>query len=111
MEKGYPNKPIELTDATFDGTIKKYPLIMVDCWTAWCLPCRMLEPIVKSLAGKYAGKIVFGKINVDENKKIAMKYSIMSIPTLLVFKNRKNIDRIIGAMPETVLESRIKQYL
>jgi thioredoxin 1 len=111
MTKDYPKTPVVITDSDFDTVVKKYPVVIVDCWAVWCMPCRMLEPIVESLAKKYTGKIVFGKLNVDKNKKIAMKYSIMSIPTLLVFKNGKNIDRIIGAMPEPVLESRIKQYL
>jgi len=111
MEKGYPDKPIELTDATFDKTIKKYPLIIVDCWANWCMPCRMLIPVIESLAKKYAGKIVFGKLNIEENQSITQKYGIMSIPNMLVFKKGKMVDRIIGAMPESILESKIKQYL
>ena len=109
--KDYPKTPVVITDSDFDTIVKKYPIVIVDCWAVWCPPCKMLEPVVESLAEKYAGKIVFVKLNVDENKKVAAKYNIMSIPTLLVFKNGKYIDRIIGAMPESVLESRIKSYL
>jgi thioredoxin 1 len=111
MKNNYPDKPIELTDATFDETVKKYPLIIIDCWADWCMPCRMLSPIIESLAKKYAGEIVFGKVNIEENQSIAQKYEIMSIPNMLVFKKGKMIDRIIGAIPESILESRIKQYL
>jgi thioredoxin 1 len=111
VEKNYPDKPIELTDSNFDENVKKYSLIVIDNWAPWCPPCRMLAPVIESLAKKYANKIVFGKLNVDENKKVALKYGIMSIPTLLVFKNGKLVDRIVGAMPESVLESRLKPFL
>jgi thioredoxin 1 len=111
MKKKYPDKPIELTDATFNEAVKKYPLIIIDCWANWCMPCRMLSPIIDSLAKKYSGRIVFGKVNIEENQSIALKYGIFSIPNMLVFKKGKMIDSIIGAMPEHTLESRIKQYL
>jgi len=110
-KKNYPKKQIELTDSSFDGIVKKYPLIVVDCWAPWCAPCIIVAPIIESLAKKYVGKIVFGKLNVDGNKEVAIKYGVMSIPTLLVFKKGKLVDRIIGAMPEPLLESRIKPYL
>ena len=109
--KNYPKIPVVVTDSDFDTVIKKYPVVVVDCWAAWCAPCRMIEPIIENLAGRYSGKIVFGRLDVDKNKNVAIKYNIMSIPTLLVFKNGKNVDRIIGAMPEPVLEDRIKIYL
>ena len=109
--KNYPKNPVVVTDSDFDTVVKKYPVVIVDCWAAWCAPCRMIEPIIESLASKYAGKIVFARLDVEQNKKIAIKYNIMSIPTLLVFKNGKNVDRIIGAMPEPILEPRIKTYL
>jgi len=109
--KNYPKIPVVVTDSDFDTVVKKYPIVIVDCWAIWCAPCRMIEPIIESLAGKYTGMIVFARLDVDQNKKIAIKYNIMSIPTLLVFKDGKNVDRIVGAMPEPVLESRIKIYL
>jgi len=110
-KKNYPKKPIELTDSSFDEIVKKHPLIVVDCWAPWCAPCIIVAPIIENLAKKYVGKIVFGKLNVDGNKRVAIKYGVMSIPTLLVFKKGKLVDRIIGAMPEPLLESRIKPYL
>jgi thioredoxin 1 len=111
MKKDYPKGSIKVTDATFEETVKKYPLIIVDCWASWCMPCRMLSPIIDNLAKKYAGKIVFGKMNVDENQSIPQKYDVSSIPNMLIFKNGKMIDRIIGTLPEHTLESKIKQYL
>ncbi len=107
----YPDKPIELTDSNFDEVVKKYNLIVVDNWAPWCPPCRILGPVIDSLAKKLSGKIVFGKLNVDENKEVASKYEIMSIPTLLVFKNGKLIDRFIGAMPEPLLEKKLKSLV
>jgi len=111
MAEDYPKIPVVVTDSDFDSVVKKYPVVIVDCWAAWCSPCRIIAPIIESLAKKYAGKIVFAKLNIDENKETPAKHSIMSIPTLLVFKNGKVVDRIVGAMPEPVLESRIKTYL
>jgi thioredoxin 1 len=107
----YPDKPIELTDANFDENVKKYSFFVVDNWAPWCPPCLMLSPIIESLAKKYVGKIVFGKLNVDENKEVAQKYEVMSVPTLLVLKKGKLVDRIVGAMPEPLLEKRLKSFL
>jgi len=105
------NKPIEVTDATFTNVIQSHPIVVVDCWAPWCGPCFMIAPIIEELAGDYAGKIVFGKLNVDENRRVAMQHQIMSIPTLLVFKDGKLADRIIGAMPRQMLEQRIVRYI
>lgn len=107
----WPNAPVKVSDMDFSQIIKKYPLIVIDCWAEWCGPCRMIGPIVDALAKDYTGKIVFGKLNVDENQKTAMEYNIMSIPTLLVFKDGKLIDQIVGAMPKDRLEPLIKKHL
>ena len=82
IQKG---SPIVITDATFMNIIHNHPLVIIDCWAAWCAPCHMIAPIIEELARDYAGKIVFCKLNVDENKKTSMQHQIMSIPTLLVF--------------------------
>jgi len=103
--------PVEVTDATFGEVIQRHSLIVVDCWAPWCMPCRILSPIIEELAKDYAGKILFGKLNVDENQSTAHKYSIMSIPTLLVFKNGNLVDRIVGAMPRNILEPKITRLL
>ena len=104
-------KPVEISDSTFEETIRKASLVVVDCWAAWCGPCRMVAPVIEELAKDFAGKILFGKLNVDTNKEVAMQYGIMSIPTLLVFKNQKLVDRIVGAMPRQVLEPKITRHL
>lgn len=91
--------------------VEKNPLVVVDCWAPWCGPCQFVGPIIEELARDYAGKVLFGKLNVDENPLTATQYQIMGIPTLLVFKNGKLADRIIGAMPREMLEPRIARYL
>jgi thioredoxin 1 len=105
------NKPVEVTDATFEETIQNHPLVVVDCWAPWCGPCHMVAPVIEELSKDYAGKILFGKLNVDENPQVSMQYEIMSIPTLLIFKNGKPLDKIIGAMSRQMLEPKITQYL
>ncbi|RLG93368.1 thioredoxin [Candidatus Bathyarchaeota archaeon] len=107
----FPDRPVNLSDTTFKEFIQKYPLVVVDCWAPWCGPCRILSPILDEIARDYVGKIVFGKLNVDENPRVAMEYGIMSIPTLLVFKNGRLVDRIVGAMPRSMLEPRITRHL
>jgi len=105
------NVPITLDDAHFDETVKKYPLMLIDCWAAWCGPCRMIAPVVDELAGGYAGRVTIGKLNVDENPETATRFGIMSIPTLLVMKNGKEVDRIIGAVPKQFIEEKLKKHL
>lgn len=105
------NKPVEVTDKTFDETIRNNQLVVVDCWAPWCGPCQMVAPIIEELAKQYAGKVLFGKLNVDENPLIAMRYGIMGIPTLLFFKNGELVDRIVGAIPKQMLEQKIKSFL
>ncbi|NOR54270.1 MAG: thioredoxin [Candidatus Aminicenantes bacterium] len=106
-----PDYPVVLTTSNFDEAIQKYPFLVVDCWAEWCTPCLMIHPIIENLAKKYKGKIAFAKLNIDQNKEIAERFSIMSIPNLLVFKNGQNIDSIIGAMPQDALEEKIRTYL
>jgi len=110
MEDNRPNTPIQITDADVEQTIKKYPTIAIDCWAPWCGPCLMIHPIIEELAKEMQGKIVFGKLNVDENPQTSAKHQIMSIPTLLVFKNGALVDRIIGAMPKEMLKAKLETY-
>ncbi|HJH28428.1 MAG TPA: thioredoxin [Methanosarcinaceae archaeon] len=98
--ESYPDKPINVTDANFNEFISKYPLVVIDCWAEWCGPCRMLAPTIDELAAQYRGKIVFGKLNTDQNRATAMQYKLSSIPAMLVFKNGKFAGQIIGAVPK-----------
>ncbi|PIP48130.1 MAG: thioredoxin [Chloroflexi bacterium CG23_combo_of_CG06-09_8_20_14_all_45_10] len=108
MEKNLVPK---LSSDDFDEVVKKHPLLVVDCWAPWCGPCRFLSPVIEELAKDYQGKITFGKLNVDENRALAMKYQIMSIPTLLIFKNGQLIDQKVGAMPREMLEPELTRYI
>jgi len=110
MNEDLLDVPIEVTDADMDTKIKKYPLIIVDCWAPWCGPCRIIGPIIEELAKEMKGEVVFGKLNVDENRETSMRYRIMSIPQLLVFKNGNLVDNIIGAMPKEMLKDKIAPY-
>jgi thioredoxin 1 len=104
------DKPIVVSDRNFDQTVKTYPLVVVDCWAAWCAPCRAIAPVVEQLAKDYSGKVVFGKLNVDENPETAERFGIMAIPTLLVMRKGQEVDRIVGALPKSQLESKISTY-
>jgi len=105
------NHPIQVTDKTFDQVIKAHPVVVVDFWGQWCPPCHVIAPIVEELANDYAGKVVFGKLNVDENKANAVKYGITAIPTLLLFKNGKLVDQVLGAVPKQHLEEKIRKII
>jgi len=101
---------LELTDSNFDDAVKEHPLLVVDCWAEWCAPCRMIAPIIEELAEAHQGKVTFGKLNVDHNRSVATRYQIMSIPTLLVFKDGQLVDTKLGAMPKQMLESEIVKH-
>jgi len=105
------DKPVEVDDRTLGQFVETHPVVVLDCWAPWCGPCRMIAPIIEKLAKKYAGRIVFGKLNVDENQETALKYQIMAIPTLLLFKNGRLVDRVVGFMPEGALERRVAALL
>jgi len=105
------DKPLDLSDSTFEDNVRRYSLVVVDCWAPWCAPCNLVAPIIEELARDYAGKILFAKLNVDHNQKIAGQYGIMGIPTILIFRNGKLVDRIVGAMPRQMLEPKIAKYL
>ena len=104
-------EPIVLTDSNFASEVAKYPVMLVDFWVPWCGPCRMVSPIIEQLSREYSGRVAFGKVNVDENQRIAASFGIQSIPTLMIFKGSKAVDIIIGAMPKAQIEMKLKQQL
>lgn len=107
----FPERPIVVTDGSLRGAVMQYPLLIVDCWAEWCGPCRMIAPVLDELAKDYAGKVVFGKLNVDENMQTARAFEITAIPMLLIFKNGKFIDKLVGAYPKHMLEQKVQSYL
>ncbi|MDD4651214.1 MAG: thioredoxin [Methanothrix sp.] len=106
-----PDVPIKITDATIDAAASQYPIFILDCWAEWCGPCRSIGPIIEQLAKEMKGKVVFGKLNVDENMATANKYRISAIPTLMVFKNGQLIDKLVGAYPKPALAAKIQKFL
>ena len=104
--------PIEITDANFDQEVAKSNIpVLIDFWAVWCGPCKMIAPFVEELAGEYEGKIKIGKVDVDSNPQISMNYGIRSIPTLLVFKDGKVVDQIIGAVPKQAIAAKLDAQL
>ena len=101
-----------VTDQTFQAEVLDATApVVVDFWAVWCGPCRMIAPIVEELSTQYEGKVSFVKLNVDENPEVSMKYGIRSIPTLLVFKNGKPVDQVVGAVPKRVLQQHVDAAL
>ena len=105
------SEPIVLTDSNFASEVTKYPIMLVDFWAPWCGPCRMVSPIIEQLSREYSGRVAFGKVNVDENQRIAASFGIQSIPTLMIFKGNKAVDVIMGAVPKAQIEMKLKQQL
>ena len=106
-----PNSPLTITDQEFDTLITAYSVVLVDCWADWCEACHLLERTIASLAQEYAGRIVFARLNADENPHAAMKFGVMALPNILVFKNGQLVDRIIGAVPKARIKSIVSKYL
>ncbi|MCL4324746.1 MAG: thioredoxin [Candidatus Thermoplasmatota archaeon] len=101
----------DLSNGEFDKFSQDNRVALVDVWAPWCGPCRMVSPVVERLAQKYSGKVAFGKLNSDENMEIAQKLGIMSIPTLLIYKDGKLVDRIVGAYPQEIIEEHLSKFL
>jgi thioredoxin 1 len=102
----------ELTDANFQETaLEREGLTVIDFWAEWCGPCRMISPIVEELAQEYDGKALVGKVDVDSNPEISMKYGIRSIPTILFLKNGEVVDKHVGATSKQVLASKIEAHI
>ena len=102
----------EFTDNNFqEAALDSDKLVVVDFWAEWCGPCRMITPIIEDLSKEYEGKAVIGKVNVDHNAGVSMKYGVRSIPTILLIKNGEIVDKHVGATTKAVLEQKIAQHL
>lgn len=105
-------KPIEITDANFDQEVMKSDKpVLIDFWAVWCGPCKMVAPVVEEIATEYNGKLKVGKLDVDNNPEVSMKFGIRSIPTLMVFKDGKVVEQIIGAVPKRNLVDKVVPHI
>lgn len=104
--------PVTVTDANFAKEVERSPLpVLLDMWAPWCGPCRMIAPTIEQLAGELAGRVKVAKLNTDENPMTGSRFNVRSIPTLLVLKDGKEIDRLVGAMPKQEILRRVQAVL
>jgi thioredoxin 1 len=105
-------KAIEVTDSTFEREVLQATQpVLVDFWAVWCGPCRAVAPVVEEIAGDYEGKLKVMKLDVDDNPRTAVAYGVQSIPTLLVFKDGKPAERIVGAVPKKVIVDKLQSVI
>ena len=105
-------RPIHVSDETFEQLVLNSPLpVLVDFWAPWCGPCRMIAPIVEDLAAKYEGRAVIAKINTDENPEVPAELGIMGIPTLIMYQDGEEVDRVVGFAPGHALEDKLKALI
>ena len=103
--------PLNLDDSNFFQTISKFPLLLVDFWAPWCGPCRMMSPLIDQIGKEYMGKLVVGKVNVDENPTISRQFGISSIPTLILFKKGQAVNKIIGSVSKNKIDEMVRIHL
>jgi thioredoxin 1 len=106
------SEPVSVNDSNFDQTVLQAEIpVLVDFWATWCAPCHMVAPVVAELATEYEGKVNFAKLDVDQNPKTASKYSVMSIPTLIIFKNGEPVSHVVGFRPKAELKQNLDAVL
>jgi thioredoxin 1 len=106
-----PELPLEVTGETYGEISGRFPFLVIDCWAPWCGPCKAITPIMEELHEKYKGTITFGFLNTDENQELAMEFGIMGIPTILVVKDGRHVDSLVGSMPKSEVERRLMEHI
>jgi thioredoxin 1 len=102
---------VQVTENTFDQLVSDHPIVFLDFWASWCGPCLAMEPVVQKLAAKYSDRVIFGKVNVDDEINLSSKYQVFSIPTFMIFKNGQPMEAVIGAVGESSLERLINNVI
>ena len=111
-QRPFPDHPVVVADRDFSQEVLASPLpVLLDCWAAWCGPCKMIAPLLEQMAGEYAGRLKVAKLNVDENPATASRYGIQSIPTLLLFKGGEVVDTLVGAVPREEIARRLAPHI
>lgn len=105
------SEPFQVTDSNFDEVVKTHALALIDFTASWCGPCRAMTPTVHELAEKYAGRVLIGKLDVDENPQTAERFQVMTVPTLLMVKDGKEVDRIVGLVPKQYIEAALEKQM
>jgi thioredoxin len=111
METSHTGLTVKLTEENFEALSQSDRPVFVDFWAVWCGPCKIMEPVVDRLAAKYSDRVLFGKVNVDEEMNISSRYQVFSIPTFMVFKNGQPMDAVIGAVGEASLERLVRNAI
>jgi thioredoxin len=102
---------VQVTENTFEQLVSDHPIVFLDFWASWCGPCLAMEPVVQKLAAKYSDRVIFGKVNVDDEINLSSKYQVFSIPTFMIFKNGQPMEAVIGAVGESSLERLINNVI
>jgi len=105
------SQPITLADDGFDLVVGRYDLMAVDCWAPWCGPCMVMAPVIEELAQEYSGRVIFGKLNTDENPITTERFGIMGIPTLLILQGGNEVERIVGTVPKQEIRNVLDRFV
>jgi thioredoxin 1 len=111
VKSAFPDHPVHITDLDFNEMVKKYPVVLVDFWATWCQPCKMVTAVIEALAKEMQGKVVFMKIDVDANPLTAKEHQVLSIPTMMIYREGRMVDRFVGSQTRSSLTERLRRHM